>query len=310
MSKVDKFLDDLYKNIRLGYKDHETLKNKRDLLLNEIKKDINESSYKLIDAFHQGSYALRTGVTPVDSESYDIDVGLVFDNLEETLPKEIKSTLFDILNKRPTRTVVYKTPCITVDYNDGYHIDFTVYKKSGDNYYLAYGKGGDSEHNWKESSPKALLELIKEYSDNNELFRKAIRLIKYWKKVHYVNDSGKTKSGDPASIGITLIVKDYFSNKNIDPKSTISEVLKDILSYINNCDLMNYLSPVKDYSQIFYKLTAEQIINFKEKVQSFYDALNLAIENQDIKILQKLYKREDITIKDNADFYITSGMNA
>ncbi|APC95148.1 hypothetical protein IBE10_07360 [Francisella tularensis subsp. novicida] len=304
---IDKWLSKLYEDIKLGYKDGSDIKSKRTQLLGEVKEKLKGSEYNLVDSFDQGSYALRLGTKPIGSESYDIDVALVFDNIPENEEcKKVKKEIFNILNKVHMRQVYYKTPCVTVEYNDGYHIDFAIYKKdSYEDLYLAYGKESSNNQEWKQMDPEGLISHIKEQSNNNELFRQITRLIKYWKKKNYQN-----LSGEPASIGITLMLVDYFKCFPSSSSNVIEKLLL-ALKYLKNQNFESYNLPVENYSKIFYKMTTKQADDFKNKLGDFIEALECAIEEDDIKILQKCFGRKDIDVKtESVKPYVTSGLNA
>lgn len=110
-------------NIKLGnYEDEENgiLRDKRAILLNELSKltgkEIPETQITIYyDRFDQGSYAMRTGIKPLDGD-YDIDEGIKFYlTRQEIDPYELKKIVYNILNTK-NRTVIIRGPCLTVKY--------------------------------------------------------------------------------------------------------------------------------------------------------------------------------------------------
>lgn len=130
--------------IKMGtYEENAILKDKRDLLINELRNsltdekipDTNKSlTFSKIDL---GSYAMNTGVKPASGD-YDIDVGIIFDiTNDEYDSNKLKKLVFDKLNKNHNRTVEFNKPCITVNYTRGYHVDLAIYSKNSENHHIA-----------------------------------------------------------------------------------------------------------------------------------------------------------------------------
>lgn len=143
--------------------------------------DENNTDYYVSDTKEQGSVAMAT-VTRNDSKDYDIDVAVIFDedNLgEDTGTTKAKNIVVNALKKK---CVNFKTEptaltnCVRIEYSDGYHIDFAIYKKVDDTYYHA----GSS---WQERNPMAnnnwFSEAVKEKGDK---LRSVVRLSKMFCK--------------------------------------------------------------------------------------------------------------------------------
>src|ERR1051326_4311722 len=117
-SQFRKFHD----NIRLDIEDNKPLREKRDMLVNEIreflKKKSEDEGTALItfQDFNQGSYSMGTGNKPAHEEDdYDIDVGLLYDiSKDKYFPLEVKGWVYAALSSKQFRTVEWKKPCIRV----------------------------------------------------------------------------------------------------------------------------------------------------------------------------------------------------
>ncbi|MDX1996199.1 MAG: nucleotidyltransferase, partial [Thermoanaerobaculia bacterium] len=145
MPAVQKQFEDFHANIKLD-KDGENLKlrERRDVLLRTLSANL-DSEVPSFEDFNQGSYAMHTGVLPLDG-NYDIDVGLIFDCTRDKYrdPVELKEAVRDALDSNG-RTVVIRRPCVTVNYlrNDRveYHVDLAIYARRDDELLdLAKGK--------------------------------------------------------------------------------------------------------------------------------------------------------------------------
>ena len=74
-------------------------------------------------------------------------------------PVTPKKKALEVLEDRGFKNAKIKKPCVTADYaSDNVHIDLIIYKKSGDQHYLAVGKKNSDEDNreWVRSrSPRS-----------------------------------------------------------------------------------------------------------------------------------------------------------
>ncbi|WP_234498043.1 cyclic GMP-AMP synthase DncV-like nucleotidyltransferase [Vibrio maritimus] len=97
MAELQKQMVAYHDQIKLGtYEENADLREKRDLLINELKKSLAEEKVPNTDRkltfskLDQGSYAMHTCVKPQDGD-YDIDVGVVFDiTTDEYDSRELK----------------------------------------------------------------------------------------------------------------------------------------------------------------------------------------------------------------------------
>lgn len=294
--------------------ENEVLREKRDIILKKLKRNISDEAPNY-DVFVQGSYAMSTGVKPIDGE-YDIDVGLWFNMSKDDVDSvDAKKWVYDALNSYP-HTVEMKRPCVTVTYKQNgqptYHVDLTVYATNNDDglVYLAKGKLHSSPEKrvWEESDPKELIHVIlnySEHSDDRAQFRRVIRYLKRWKDIKFDEGFGKPT-------GIALTVAAYH---HIDPQYTITDYFSGKRSYNDLAalkDLVNTLSsnfvvtagsdgtlvericirlPVLPYSDLCQRMTDRQMATFKAKLEDLLAALRNAENEVDpveaCKILRK-----------------------
>lgn len=147
--------------------------------------EIHHTSYKICERIVQGSIAMNTAVQN-DSKDYDIDIAIVFkkDNIGDIGPLAIKNIIADALSYKfgqfssePEK----KTNCVRINYSEGYHIDFAIYRKdvdySGNSTY--YHAGSE----WKKRDPKAINDWFKgKIETYGQNLRKVIRLSKMFCK--------------------------------------------------------------------------------------------------------------------------------
>ncbi|MCM3082077.1 nucleotidyltransferase [Brevibacillus agri] len=301
-------------NIKLTMEDNEELRNKRDIIVKRIKENIPDAA-KPFTIFTQGSYAMFTGIQPLDND-YDIDVGLYFEmSKDDVKPVDAKKWVLDAIDGH-TKDVRMKTPCVTATYAAGYHVDVTVYaaENSDGKVYLAKGKPSSNEENktWDESNPKDLIQVISTHlsnADDRKQFRRIVRYLKRWKDVQF---SGVV-NGKPSGIALTAcayhyltiqkVVVDLFTGKteyrDLDALiSLISSLLGRFYTVVEyeGDELVTYerLSvtlPVSPYPDLFIKMTNKQMVTFKEKLESLKKALEDARAKEDptdaAELLQK-----------------------
>ncbi|MCL2221249.1 MAG: nucleotidyltransferase [Oscillospiraceae bacterium] len=168
------------------------LREKKKLNIDRLKNGLaaynkdNKTSYEVADVREQGSIAMST-VTQNDSSNYDIDVAIIFDstNIAGVGHIAIKNVVEDALRrsnvqwkKEPTAL----TNCVRVEYAEGYHVDFAVYRraKQWDDSYSYEHAGGSS---WQERDPDAINEWFKDaVSIHGVELRKIVRLSKMFCK--------------------------------------------------------------------------------------------------------------------------------
>lgn len=333
MVDIQKYFDEFHDKIKLKrFEENETLREKRDCVLNRLKdnwkkvfedKDIKPPQYEI---FNQGSYNLGTGNKPLNGD-YDIDVGIIIKISKDDYPDpvEVKKWIHDALYGH-TNSVEIRRPCVTVFYHqDGepiYHVDLAVYCESGEKIYLAKGKLNSSEENkiWEEADPHGLSELIKEHyndRDDDKQFRRVIRYLKRWKDVQFSQDGNAA----PIGMGITIAAYNWF-----EPKKTVDRfanttkyndlealnqfVQKTIDKFsrvYHNGELAERLKvtlPVVPYGDLFDKMSNGQMTKFKEKLETLQqvieDAIGEAAPEEACQLLQKQFG-DDFPVPEKKD---------
>lgn len=287
MAKLHQYFLKFNDAIRLGTYDEEAgLREKRDILLSSLKKGLPEE-VPSFSSFNQGSYALGTGVKPVDGD-YDIDVGIVFDALpDDHAPVDIKKKVRDAL-AHPWRTIAIRRPCVTVTYmKDGkpdYHVDLAIYTKDRDGKrYLATGKesSGDDFCNWEVQDPEGLQnEILNRFSgEDRKQFRRIVRYMKRWRHYNFSHNGLN-------SIGLTVAAYRWFSPEKTqwDGEYNDMQALENLVtsmlgqfSYVfDDGKLVKRLvvkSPVEPWADFLVKMTVIQMTDFEGRLKSLQAAL-------------------------------------
>ena len=226
MANIQTYFNKFHEVIRRSYDDDSILREKRDLLLSDLREGLRRrfqaATIKIprYEPFNQGSYAMGTGIAPVTGEDYDIDVGLIFHLPKENYSAvEVKRWVYEAL-RSGNRTVEIKRPCVRVQYHrageESYHVDLAVYSGGNSNRdnqtYLAKGFLGSAPENqkWEISEPKGWIETFQQKFRNQEedrnQFRRVIRFLKRWKDFNF----GADGNGRPTGIAMTAYAFNWF----------------------------------------------------------------------------------------------------
>ncbi len=215
---IQTHFDRFHDKIKLGRQDeaYKKARERDDSIKGDVKSAFRDAGYPVVEDFIQGSLKSHTGIKPIAGDDYDIDRALVIaaatapDN-----PVTPKKTTLDVLEDRGFKNAKIKKPCVTADYaSENVHIDFIIYKQSGNRYCLAVGKENSDEANreWSDTDPHGLTDWInnKDVYDEDDAeeilaqFRRLVRYLKRWRHVQF----SKSVATKVYSIGLTVMVKE------------------------------------------------------------------------------------------------------
>lgn len=301
---LQSYFEEFNKKIKMDYDQKSELASKRDIILNKLVSDEEIPSFEY---FNQGSYAMYTGVEPLDKE-YDIDVGLVFNiNKDDIKPYDLKKSVYNAVKDHTDYGADIKEPCVTVTYKkngeEAFHVDLVIYsyEDQDDDESQIYMSRGDEnsaadEKIWEKADPCGLIDLINnKFTDENERaqFRRAIRYLKRWKNIKFK----QTGTSEPPGIGVTLLAEKLFKPYKYDYlekkfKADDLQALIDLTNEIKN--QFNFVGTsktgrllyritlnlkVEPYSDVFCNMTDSQMTDFKDKIESLYSKL-IEVKNE------------------------------
>ncbi|MBM7651751.1 cyclic GMP-AMP synthase DncV-like nucleotidyltransferase [Neobacillus cucumis] len=143
-----------------------------------------KTNYQFVDDIVQGSMAMST-VTQNDKNEYDIDVAIIFD--KENIPEgttAVKNIVEDALRRKCKQFNTEPealTNAVRVEYADGYHIDFAVYRRYK-NFWDVY----EYEHcgsQWRRRDPRAITNWFNSKNATTDgKIRTVVRLLKMFCK--------------------------------------------------------------------------------------------------------------------------------
>lgn len=335
MANIQTQMMQFHETIKLKrFEENAILLEKRQIILDRLddglkkifaNKNLQPPSYEW---FGQGSYAMGTGVKPLEG-NYDIDVGICFKIAKADYPDpvKVKEWVLEAL-KNLTSWVEIRRPCVTVFYQRNrepiYHVDLAIYSDSecnpDDKMYLAKGKqNSSSEYRiWQEADPQGLMDLIKNYFQDNEdekQFRRIIRYLKRWKDLKFSSDGNAA----PIGIGITVAAYHWFipkrsidpfnSQRKYDDLDALGCFVQAMISRFqpkyadgNWYERLEVKLPVAPYCDLFEKMTDSQMTTFKEKLFTLLASIHEAQEKADpieaCKLLHDEQFGEDFPVPD------------
>ncbi len=298
MANVQTYFNKFDKKIRRSYNDNSILREKRDLLVDDLRVGLRRyfQDYNIrtprFETFNQGSYAIGTGIEPLRGEDYDIDVGLIFHlSKNDYSSVQVKQWVHDALQSG-NRSVEFKRPCVRVQYHragsEVYQVDLAVYSESPSTWdnqmYLAKGFPGSEPENriWEVAEPKKLVKLFQQrfqYQGDRDQFRRVIRFLKRWKDFKFRADGHDR----PTGIAITACALNWFQSgarynpsdgKNYyDDLTALKNLAQTIIYQFAWTGDISVQLPVTPYNDLFEQMSSRQMQNFKDKLELFRDTL-------------------------------------
>lgn len=267
----------------LSQDEQNNLHNKKDLNIQRLKDGLkeynieNNTSYTIAETCVQGSVAMSTVVQNEDGD-YDIDVAVVFDKsvLGDKGAQATRNLVANAL-KRKTKQFnaepEVKTSCVRIKYEDGYHIDFAVYRRHYDseNECWIYEHAGSD---WSVRELKGLTEWFKsQNNDSHGKLRKVIRLSKMFCK------SRKSWKNMPSGLLQTVLC---------DEKLQQSYERIDELFYYTMQEIVNRLetstsveAPVDDGRDLTPRdIDCKRMTNWKNRLKSKLEDLKVLFNEE------------------------------
>ena len=254
------------------------------------------------------------------SGDYDIDRALVIEN--DTAPGNpvaTKRTALDVLEARGFKNAKIKKPCVTADYaSENVHIDFIVYKRWGNQYYLAVGKENSDANNreWSAADPHGLIDWVNDgnrygQDDAKDVlaqFRGLVRYLKRWRDVQF----SQTVAAKAYSIGLTIMIKEQFvcSFSTEGARQDLQALVKTVGAILDAGYFLEEAPgtyrvrvhlPVQPWRDIFYGSSLDTGTQLYNKLKwlkgKLVEAEKLSDEREQCQILNKLFG-DDFKIPD------------
>jgi hypothetical protein len=286
MAKVQKYFEQFHELIRTDFDVNATLREKRDIILERIRKHLAEKERPGIRPFDQGSYATKTGTVPPTPLEFDIDEGLRFEFKDsEYEASAVRRWIFEAVDGH-TDKVEDKGPCVRVIYAEptGYHVDlvaYAVWSEAGvDLYRLAHKMQG-----WRPADPPKLIEHIRErrkpFADTEDQktktdqFRRVVRYLKRWGDHQVPTD----RADKPTGLAFTLLCcqslsprKDW-SDQTPDDRAALAALARAVGNLTGRIVAKK---PTPEYEDMFERINEEEMRKLKARFLTLADRLDEA----------------------------------
>ena len=329
MANLQKYFEEFHAKIRTDYETNKTLRDKRDIILDRVRKYLQDNELPGFDQLLQGSYAVRTGVFPRDGVEYDIDVGLCFHFSENDYnPREVHKWIFDAVDGH-TEKVEDRGPCIRVTYADGYHVDLVPYASWEDDNEVKQYRLGHKDNGWRLADPPELIEHVRkarlpfegteDSQTKTDQFRRCVRYLRRW---YDIQIPGKSRA-KPTGLGfILLAVQRLHPTRFIDGEADDRKAL-EIMAYSCAAKVgrLTATKPTPEHEDILTRLSDAQMDDLKQRFQIFASKLQDAGSESDpvkaCKILLEMFgpdfpvpEPQDTGKKTKAPAIVTSSASA
>lgn len=216
-------------NVILPFEKITELKEKKNLNITRLKEGLDEynlehnTDYKIDEIVIQGSVAMGTAVS-ADEKNYDIDIGIIMN--KTTLPDSTlsaKKIISDSLKKKCYNMKNEPDPTgnsITIEYEEGYHLDFALYGKKDKDYYHC------GATDWDKRNPKAI---SRWFYDQNQKYRGKLQIMTKFLKFFCEQDSSWLM---PGGLIISVLVNEIIEKENLNVSGDV--LLKNIINGIIN----------------------------------------------------------------------------
>lgn len=235
----------------------------------------NNTDYEIQEIIVQGSIAMGTSVS-ADEKNYDIDIAIVMD--KEKLPEGTlasKRIISESLKKKCYNMKNEPDPTgnsITIEYEEGYHLDFALYGKKGDVYYHC----GANE--WEERNPKAISRWFNNKNqENNGILKETVKFIKFFCKQN-------TEWLMPGGLIISVLVEEALKKDYLN--MTMDNILKNIINnIIGRLECNNDVLNPTDFRKSLIKKDKDvkKIDNLYKRLKSRISKINELTEDSNIK---------------------------
>lgn len=235
MFDCSKELTDFYLNhVVLPIDKKRELQEKRRLNIKRVKSglkkynDKNGTDYSIVEDLIQGSVAMST-IVQNDSNDYDIDVGIAFDEDDLDLtPSKVRNIISESLDSEMyqfSEPSEVKTSCVRVNYSTGYHIDFAVYKRNKQYEWQDY-KYIHAGAEWKERDIRGIEKWFDEKRKEKEYLRKVVRCLKMF-------CNSRNRWIMPIGLVQTILCEEVLDEKSDRLDTVFYETLKSIVTRLS-----------------------------------------------------------------------------
>ena len=229
--------------------------------------ELNMEGGEIGDTFLQGSYGTHTAIK---HPSYDVDadIGFILSNVNAR--RDARERIYNRLkNSFPQYKVELRKPCITIDFNDGFKIDVTIYSKLNNKIY--FHNSIDGYESVSIAKPKELIAFFNEkYADDNNK-RSIVRLLKHFIKIASqtigIQENNKIPSISTNLMVVNKNITDYDDNEKTLYENIVA-IIDEFIRYVEKNGTNGPSLEELCVGNTFYKVNnVNEVIAVLKKVQ-------------------------------------------
>jgi hypothetical protein len=289
MADVQKYFEQFHSTIRADYDLNKILREKRDVIVDLVQKSLKEKSLPCCEVLLQGSYAVRTGIYPIEKLEFDIDVGLRFPFKETAYTATVvRDWIFSAVDGH-TKSVEKKGACIRVNYSDNYHVDLVSYACWTDSNGQGQCKLASKSEGWRPADPAAMLDYVKsarkrfegteDSGTKTDQLRRVVRYLKRW------NDEAIPFEAPYKATGLAwllLAINMLNVSKSWDGTPDDRNALENLASGVASIyGRLALKKPFPEYEDVFGCVSDKEMSALKERFGKLRDALIAANQTID-----------------------------
>ena len=232
--------------------------------------DEHDSNYKLFNKpLLQGSISMETTVQN-DNNDFDIDICLIFkeETLDDIGPEAFRNVITDAISRKLGQfkySAEKKTSCVRIKYAEGYHVDFSLYKRQegifGNAQYCI------SSYEWLERNPYSINDWFRdEIKYKGKILRKIIRLSKMFCK-------SREDWRMPSGLVQTILCDKYLVSSYENLYENFYFTMKNIVDSIN--EYTSVYNPIDGKEITYRKSDKEKLKNYKERLASYLQNIDI-----------------------------------
>lgn len=289
---------------------------KRDRVLTRLRENLKKKYSVTFTDFPQGSYAMDTGIKPPVDGDYDIDIGVVLNDIyQDKDAVAAKEMVFRSVEGHTSRPPAFRRSCITVYYQLAgeviYHVDLAVMTRdryNANSLYLAIGKQNSelNKRQWQPDDRKGFMAAVesKFAGEDAVQFKRIVRLLKRWKNNHFSLEGHAA----PTGLGLTVAAyqsfspikarASYYESETYDDLSALLNVARWLKSQFSQSwdnassryfHTLSLFFPTVPRDNVFGKMTAQQQEEFYQRVDKLNSNLEQAKMTDNALYLQKIF---------------------
>lgn len=294
------------------------------ILLENLRSTLVDSRERLIKGLHQklslsftpynqGSYAMGTGVRPINGNDYDIDLALHFNTTTKKYPDpvELKLRVKKALENMgyASDDIEVQDPCVTLHLRD-HHVDLAIYASDHNQQpVFAWGKKrGSSQNSWEPADPHQMITLVNRRFTKGDRKNQFIRIIRYLKRWKDENFRSQGYSAPPG-IALTTLVYEWFDpvliNRKPDDLEALHQFLERAKRYQYGVGNYDFSLPMKPKRDLFRKLKEGKthLEDYQKKMRALTDDvrqtrhhLHQGRKDEALQLLHKQFGRDFPTL--------------